>query len=746
MTPARRAEGQSRVTSPRGDEFEIVDPTDRPNLASAPSIPAEAGEEFLVVKEGSLFACSDPSGDISPRGRFGEGFYFSDTRFLSELIVTIGGTAPVMLASSGDLAYQGVVDATNRELSGTDGSSIAQMTLNFHRTRLISDRLYERIDIRNHGRRRARTSLELYLAADFADIFEVRGHGGRKSEGQELAPRTRADAVSFAYIGADEFFRETVVDFRPVPRSVEASDGRVVAVWEVDLEPRHHTRIEFSIEASLDGKRRRRRSFDTAATLNQKSKQEWDEANTVITTDRIAFNRLLEASSRDIRALITPGEHGRIIAAGVPWFVAPFGRDSLLTSTETLLINPHPARETLFVLAKRQARTDDALRDAEPGKILHEIRYGELARAGHIPHSTYYGTVDATPLFLMLASDYYRWTNDLDTMERLQPHLDAALAWIDNHGDSDGDGFVEYARRSPAGLRNQGWKDSFDSVVHADGSLAEGPIALAEVQGYTYAAKRRIADVYAALGREDVATELHKQSDALRAAFNDVYWMPDEGFYAMALDGAKRQVQSVTSNPGHCLYCEMVDDDKAAVVCERLMAPDMFSGWGIRTLSCASPAYNPMSYHTGSVWPHDNAIIAAGFKCYGRADLTSAVVTAMYEAALGSPEMRLPELYCGFERARDIPYVPYPVACSPQAWSAAAPFALLQSLLGITADAPNRQLTIRYPGLPPWLTNVQLQNLRVGDSRLSLSFTRQGAATAFSLVDRQGTVRVTMQE
>jgi glycogen debranching enzyme len=746
MTPAQPLEGQSRVTSPRGDEFEIIDPAERTALESAPSIPAEAGEEYLVVKEGDLFACSGRSGDMSPRGRSGEGFYFSDTRFLAELRLTVGGAAPVMLASSGDLAYQAVVDATNPELAGTDESRVPQMTLNIHRTRLLSDRLYERVDVRNHGRTRARTTLEIHLAADFADIFEVRGHGGRKWGGQELAPRTQDASLSFAYIGADGSFRETVVEFKSHPHSIDSSNGHVVVRWDIDLPPRGQTRIELSVEASIDGRRRRRRSFDTAATLNQKSKQEWDETSTLITTDRTGFNRLLESSSRDIRALITPEDHGRIIAAGIPWYVAPFGRDSLLTSVETLLMTTNPARETLFVLANHQSRNDDRLRDAEPGKILHEIRYGELARAGHIPHSPYYGTADATPLFVMVAADYYRWTNDLDTMLRLRPHLDAALAWIDKYGDRDGDGFVEYVQRSPVGLRNNGWKDSFDSIVHEDGSLAEGPIALAEVQGYTYAARRGIAEVYDALGHGDVADELRTQSDNLKTAFNDSYWMPEEGFYAMALDGDKKQVKSVASNPGHCLYCGIVDEDRAGAVCDRLMGPDMFSGWGIRTLSSDSPAYNPMSYHTGSVWPHDNAIIAAGFKRYGRADLTSAVVSAMYDAALESPELRLPELYCGFERQRHIPYVQYPVACSPQAWSAAAPFALLQSLLGITADAPNDQLTIRYPGLPPWLTDVQLRNLRVGKSTLSLSFTKQGTATAFSLVDRDGTVRVVMQE
>ena len=345
----------------------------------------------------------------------------------------------------------------------------------------------------------------------------------------------------------------------------------------------------------------------------------------------------------------------------------------------------------------------------------------------------------------MVAGGYYRWTLDLDTVAQLRPALDAALDWIDEWGDRDGDGFVEYECRAPAGLRNHGWKDSGDAVVHADGSLAQGPIALVEVQGYVYQAKLRIADVYEALGDGSRAGRLRTEARALRAAFNDAFWDPDEEFFALALDGRKAQVRSVTSNPAHCLYCGIVDEDKARLVAERLMAPDMFSGWGIRTLSSSSPAYNPMSYHNGSVWPHDNAIAAAGLKRYGFDAATGRIAAGLFDVAAAAHDFRLPELFCGFDRDGSRAIVAYPVACIPQAWAAAAPFMLLQALLGISAHAPQNRLTVDRPRLPDWLSSVDLCDLRVGRSKVSLLFRQTGSgSTGFSLLEQQGSVRVIM--
>ena len=497
-----------------------------------------------------------------------------------------------------------------------------------------------------------------------------------------------------------------------------------------------------TIEPSSGGRRRRRRRLGTSAARLRDADEEWRTECTRIESDNELFDKLIATSVADLHALLTPVGGGEIVAAGIPWYVAPFGRDSLLTALESLSLNPVLARDTLLALAPMQARADDPWRDAEPGKIPHELRQGELARAGIVPHTPYYGTADATPLFLLLAGSYFRWTLDSETMIALRPALDAALAWIDEHGDADGDGFVEYERRSKGGLRNQGWKDSADSVMHTDGSLAEGPIALAEVQGYVHLGKLRVADVYEALGSPEVAARLRDEAAGLRVAFEEQFWDPQEGSLALALDGDKRRVRSVTSNPAHCLYCDMLDPPEAASVARRLMEPDMFCGWGIRTLSSRSPAYNPMSYHNGSVWPHDNAIAAAGFKRYGFDDAAERIAGALFDVASGARDYRLPELYCGFDREGSSFPVAYPVACIPQAWAAAAPFMLLQAMLGISARAPEGTLKINRPTLPGWLSRLELHDLRIGGSRVSLAFERDGEITGASLLKRSGPIKV----
>ncbi|MFN2589169.1 MAG: amylo-alpha-1,6-glucosidase, partial [Actinomycetota bacterium] len=369
-----------------------------------------------------------------------------------------------------------------------------------------------------------------------------------------------------------------------------------------------------------------------------------------------------------------------------------------------------------------------------------------LAGAGVIPFTRYYGSVDSTPWFVLLYAQYFRWTGDVRFAEDLLPNVHAALRWIDAYGDADGDGLVEYRSRSRKGLANQGWKDSHDSVMHADGRLAEAPIALAEVQGYVYLAKDRVADVFEALGDPETASRLRTEAAELKRRFNESFWMEDEQYFAMALDGDKEQVRTVASNPGHCLYCDIVDVDKAEALARRLLQPDMFSGWGIRTMSKSADAYNPMSYHNGSVWPHDNALIAAGLKRYGFVKATNRVATALFDTAIHADDMRLPELFCGFTRRTPNRPVAYPVACSPQAWAAGAPLLLLQAVLGISAKAHENALTVNKPHLPTWLNQVEFRNLKVGDSSISLVFRREGEITAFSLLDRKGDVRVLMEE
>ena len=712
-------------------------------LEGAPDVLAEAREELLALKSGAMFVCARRDGDIRPARASGEGLYIEDTRHLSELRLTVGGLPPVLLSSVMESGHYAVINATNPVLRSAGGVPVAQETLNVRRTVLIADRLFYRVRVRNFGAKPVVTVAEVSLAADFADVFEVRGVG-RETDGRVLEPVHDEDRVRFGYVAADGEHRETLVELEPSPARVRIDGGRVHVAWDVRLDVRDSISLWITVTPSGLGAGYAEPTAARAAAALESAHAGWVGACTQVTTDNELFDRLIDASVRDLHALMMPVGADQLPAAGIPWYVAPFGRDSLLSSCESLMINPEVARGALLVLAGLQAQSDEAWRDAEPGKILHELRAGELARTGHIPHTPYYGTVDATPLFLMVAGGYYRWTLDLDTMRQLRPALDAALRWIDEWGDRDGDGFVEYERRAPAGLINHGWKDSHDCIVHADGAIAEGPIALVEVQGYVYEAKLRIADVYEALGNAPRADRLRAEASELRAAFNEAFWDPDEGFFVLALDGRKAQVRSVTSNPAHCLYCGIVDDDKAAMMAERLMAADMFSGWGIRTLSGTSPAYNPMSYHNGSVWPHDNAIAAAGLKRYGFDAATNRIAGGLFDVASGARDFRLPELFCGFQRDGSRAIVAYPVACIPQAWAATAPFMLLQAMLGISAHAPNNRLTVDRPRLPDWLGAVEIRGIRVGSSEVSLAFRQTGPSTGFSLLEQQGNVRVTM--
>ncbi len=745
MTSAGEPEGQlGRAEVPLVPDADGIEAPPSRELESAPDVPAEAREELLALKSGAAFVCARRDGDIRPARASGEGLYFEDTRHLSELRLTVGGLPPVPLSSVMESGHHAVINATNPVLRSAVGAAVPQETLNVRRTVLMDDRLFYRVRVRNFDLRPVVTVAEVSLAADFADMFEVRGMG-RRTSGRVLEPTCDGDRVRFGYEAADGEHRETLVELEPWPARVRIDDGRVGVAWDVRLEARESVSLWITVTPTgVEGGAAAPTAAQAAASL-ESSHMRWVDACAKVATDNELFDRLIDASVRDLHALMMPVGANQLPAAGIPWYVAPFGRDSLLSACESLMINPEVARGTLLVLAGLQAQTDEAWRDAEPGKILHELRTGELARTGHIPHTPYYGAVDATPLFLMVAGGYYRWTLDLDTMRQLRPALDAALAWIDEWGDHDGDGFIEYHQRASAGLINHGWKDSHDSIVHADGSLAQGPIALVEVQGYVYEAKLRIADVYAALGDEAGAGRLRAEASELRAAFNDAFWDADEGFFALALDGRKGQVRSVTSNPAHCLYCGIVDDDKAAMVAQRLMAPDMFSGWGIRTLSGSSPAYNPMSYHNGSVWPHDNAIAAAGLKRYGFDAATNRIAAGLFEVASGARDFRLPELFCGFQRDGSRAIVAYPVACIPQAWAAAAPFMLLQAILGISAHAPQNRLTVDRPRLPDWLGAVEIRGIRVGSSNVSLAFRQTGTgSTGFSLLEQHGNVRIIM--
>ncbi|MFB3737880.1 MAG: glycogen debranching N-terminal domain-containing protein [Candidatus Velamenicoccus archaeovorus] len=731
------AEPRPRATQPS--------PVDRPAGESAPVLVTDLASKTLAVKEGETFLYSDLEGNLDHGGDYGLGLYARDTRHLSHFRMTVSGRDPVLLSSSAERAYMAHVDLTNPDLYEGDVLAVPQQTLNIRRIRAINGRLFERIRVKNYNAHAVSLELEFVLGADFADIFEVRGmvQDGRP---EPDPPEVTDDTVTFRWTGRDGVERRTLVQFGQAPDRLEVEGRLVRATFRLHLGPYQTRLVGMTMEPIVADRRHRAIDFDVAVHELRRSYEEWERGCTQIVTDNELFNQLLDRSLRDLRALDTRTGDASVLAAGIPWYVAVFGRDSLITAHQLLTINPAPARNALELLAAHQGTEIDDWRDEQPGKILHEVRQGELAGAGIVPHTPYYGSVDATPWFLIVFAQHFRWTGDLAFARRLLPAAEAALRWIDEYGDMDGDGFVEYRTRSPRGIRNQGWKDSHDSVVHADGRIAEPPIALAEVQAYVYFAKSRMADVYRALGDEARAGTLLAEAAELKRRFNETFWMEDERYFAGALDADKRQVRTIVSNPGHGLYCDILDEDKAAAVAKRLLAPDMFSGWGIRTMSKSAAAYNPMSYHNGSVWPHDNALIAAGLKRYGFARSTNRVATALFDAAVQADYLRLPELFCGFTRRTPNRPVSYPVACSPQAWAAGSPFLMLQATLGISARAHEGLLTVNKPHLPTWLNTVEVRRLAVGPSRISMVFRREGEITSFSVLSREGAVRVVMEE
>lgn len=736
--------------TPRLDEMPDQEGPRVPETYSSTPVPrvpvvSDLPGKVLAVKEGETFLYSDIEGNLDDRVELGLGLYHLDTRFLSHFRLRVAGRDPILLSSSAERVYVSHVDLTNPDLYEEDRPPIGQHTLNIRRIRAIRGRLYERIRIKNYNPHAVDVDIDLTFGADFADLFEVRGLT-RETRGTYDPPTTSERSIEFGYVGEDGVRRQTRIEFGVRPTRVEVR-GDLAQAWFTVRLPAHETAtIPLVVEPVVEDRYPPPGDFDEVVHSLRHSYEDWERECAQIRTDNEVFDQLLGRGLRDLRALYTEMDGAGIIAAGIPWYVAVFGRDTLITSHQMLMLSSRPARDSLQVLAGLQGSSTDDWRDEEPGKILHEIRKGELARSGFIPHTPYFGSVDATPWFLILLAQYFRWTNDLGFVKELLPAAEAALEWIDRYGDPDGDGFVEFHSRSPRGLRNQGWKDAHDSVIHTDGRLADPPIALAEVQAYVYMAKVRMADVYGALGDFERAVRLRDQATVLRRRFHEAFWMEEEGFFAGALDAEKEQVRTIVSNPGHGLYCGIVEPRRAEDVARRLFEPDMFSGWGVRTMSKEAAGYNPMSYHNGTVWPHDNALIAAGLKRYGFLDATNRIATAMFEAAQYTDYMRLPELFCGFTRRAPSPPVQYPVACSPQAWAAGAPFLLLQGMLGISAVAHENVLTVNRPHLPPWLNEVEVRNLRVGDSTLSLVFRREGETTGFSLLSREGDVRVVMEE
>ncbi|GBF26860.1 hypothetical protein MnTg02_01902 [bacterium MnTg02] len=693
-----------------------------------------------ALKQSDTFAVFNPYGDILSWKESPEGLFHNDTRHLSRLDLTLNGYAPLLLSSNiqDDNAILSV-DLTNPDLYDGAQLILAKDAVHVLRSKFLwQGTCYERIAIRNFSEKTERISFRLAFEADFADLFEVRGHS-RAKRGTQRAERRADDTTVLLYEGLDGVARETVLRFDPAPDALTLDDAR----FDFEIEPEGVRSLFVTVScAGAEAAMTPRRSFFTCMREARRVQRAAVRDTATVETSNTAFNELLCRSFSDLCMLLSATEHGLYPYAGIPWFSAPFGRDGIITALQMLWADPSIAKGVLRFLAATQATESDPAADAEPGKILHEARKGEMARLGEVPFRRYYGSVDATPLFVLLAGLYFERTGDVETVSELWPNIEEALKWIDGFGDPDGDGFVEYHRQNAAGLVNQGWKDSHDSVFHADGQTAVGPIALCEVQGYVYAAKRAAVSMARSIGKAATAATLEMQANVLREKFDAQFWCEELSTYALALDGEKRPCRVRSSNAGHALFAGLPSPEKAARVARVLTGRDGFSGWGVRTLARTEPRYNPMSYHNGSVWPHDNAIIALGFARYGMKDEVLQILRGLFESSTYFQQRRVPELFCGFVRRQHQGPTNYPVACSPQAWASAAPFAMLQACLGLEFDYQADEIIFNAPRLPEFLDQVCIRGLTLGDSRVDVLLRRHDSDVAVNVLARTGTARV----
>lgn len=721
-----------------------------PCVKNEPRIPT------LTLKDDDIFLVTDTLGNIpgcAPGAKSNTlGLFCRDTRFLNRLELQIEGQLPIFLSSNASRGFALYSLCANPYL---EEKGIPAETIGIEREVAINGGLFEELTITNYRTRPVSFELSISFDADFVDLFEVRGHQ-RKERGQMLRLVTEdsempridrldfPDEINIAYQGLDGAVMESRIQFSE--RTPDYHKG-YTAVWQLELHSHQTIRLGYRVQLLTD--HRSISKVGTPMTLGQAKASEsmelkqWQQKVTKLRSDSNTFNRLIERAEQDIYLLRQSFDEKKALSAGIPWFSTLFGRDSLIAAWQTLILDPQIAKDTLEILAQYQGKANDDWLEEAPGKILHELRLGEMARCGETPHTPYYGTVDATPLWLILYAEYYAWTGDRQTLEQLWENALAAMSWIDRNCKKTG--YLSYYRLSAGGLVNQGWKDSEDCIVDSQGRLATGAISLCEVQAYVYGAKIRLSQIAKLMQRFDLAERWYRDAQELKSRFNKDFWLPDLGYCALALDGTGKPVDSITSNPGHCLAMGILQPEKATSVAERLRAPDMFSGWGIRTLSNLSPAYNPMGYHIGSVWPHDNSIIALGLRSLGLTEQTLEIAQGIFDMTLEQDYHRPPELFCGYERTVENTPVRYPVACSPQAWATGTLFQLLQISINIIPDAASNCVRVVNPTLPESINCLTLENLWVGSTMLDLEFERSGGTTACRVAKKRGNLKVVFE-
>ena len=731
--------------------------------------------ERAVLKEGQLFVVADRDGDIKSLNLEGQGLYYRDRRHLSLFEMGVNGTRLTLLSSAGELNFMSTLQFSNDLLLGNDGRVLAEpRTISITRQRFVLGSLNERIELFNYNQHPITLVLRFTCGSDFRDMFDVRGFdvGAGGASGEVEPIQVRAEGVTLGYRGPKGARRRTHIAFDPPPDHIEIVNARLKQLsraegptldhrdeglvmppmsamqFEIDLPPMIQRSIELSVtpesdtdealftpRATLEASGSR---IDSASDAIRERYDEWRSSSTRIETDHEVFDHVMDRAALDIRLLVESFDGNLVPTAGIPWFAVPFGRDSLIVSTQTLSLRPDIARGTLRFLARHQGQHLNYMRGEAPGKILHEVRPGATGAVGD---SIFYGSIDSTPLFLVALGEYLTWTGDLDLARELLPNAEAALEWMATYGDADGDGLLECTRYPSEGLGDQGWKDSPDSMNHADGEPADQPVALAEVQAYAFAAHRHMARIYSWLGQPEKVRTQRAAAERVRSLFFQAFAMDDEGgpYWAMGVDATGRRIETITTNPAHALWTGLLHNSDGKLAAQRLMSDDMLSGWGLRTLSARARTFNPMSYHNGSVWPHDNALIALGMKRAGADAASRTVATQIFDAALLFPGSRLPELWCGFPRDPRHKSAPgqYPVGCSPQAWAAGSAFMLLQALLGLEVDALSKVMRLR-PSLPAWLSRISVRNMCAADARVDFDVVRDGHRVLVDVIEDGG--------
>ncbi len=715
---------------------EVIQVNDQYYILATSSL---ASDLSRVLKQAETFGVFDVHGDILALGMGEEGIYHEGTRHLSSLELRLGPSRPLLLGSNVNEHNELLaVDLMNPDFTDAEGRRVQRDSLHIFRSRFLWQSVcYEQLRITNFSLFHVETFLTIAFDADFIDIFEVRGMT-RERRGEGLPTQLGRSEVTLAYSGLDGVVRKTVIGFSPEPAHLAENEAR----FELRLDPRQELRIFMTVACEGEEGAVQAGTYEKAFSMSQHELETVRSQICAIATSNEQFNQWLNRSVTDLQMMLTRTPQGLYPYAGVPWFSTAFGRDGLISAFETLWINPGIARGVLAYLAHHQAKEKNEAQDAEPGKILHETRKGEMAALGEIPFGKYYGSVDSTPLFIVLAGAYLHRTADRAFIESIWPHIRRALDWMEHYGDADGDGYLEYARHSPTGLVQQGWKDSNDSVFYADGEMAAPPIALCEVQGYAYEAKVHGAALAEMMRDEALALKLRREAAELKENFARDFWCDELGVYALALDGEKRPCRVRSSNAGHCLFSGIALPEHARRISETLLGESFFSGWGVRTLASGEVRYNPMSYHNGSVWPHDNALIASGLARYGYTGQALKIMEGLFQTSIAMDLHRLPELFCGFRRRPGLGPILYPLSCAPQAWAAGAVFLLLQSSLGLSIDGGAKEVRLTYPALPPFLDEVRLAGLKIGEASVDLLIRRYGDDVAVNVLRREGSVNV----